>query len=104
MEPTSAVQLFNNITKHNAKYSTYTGDDDSTTESFIHAQVPYGVEKFSDIIHIKRSLTGRLHNLSKMKRFPNCSSWSTKVTDYLVKCVSVAVNQNKGDPKSMQAS
>jgi hypothetical protein len=65
MEPTSAVQLFNNITKHNAKYSTYTGDDDSTTERFIHAQVPYGVEKFSDIIHIKRPLTSRLHNLSK---------------------------------------
>ena len=104
MEPTSAVQLFNNITKHNAKYSTYTGDDDSTTESFIHAQVPYGVEKFSDIIHIKRSLTSRLHNLSKMKRFPNCSSLSTKVIDYLVKCFSVAVNQNKGDPKLMQAS
>jgi hypothetical protein len=99
-----AFQLFNNITKHNAKYSTYTGDDDSTTESFIHAQVPYGVEKFSVIIHIKRSLSSRLHNLAKMKRFPDCSSLSTKVIDYLVKCFSVAVNQNKGDLKSMQVS
>ncbi|CAB4021337.1 Hypothetical predicted protein [Paramuricea clavata] len=104
IEPTSAVQLFNNITKHNAKYSTCTGDDDSTTECFIHAQVPYRVEKFSDIIHIKRSLTSRSHNLAKMKRFPDCSSLSRKVIDYLVKCFSVAVNQNKGDPKSMQAS
>ncbi|CAB4015843.1 exonuclease R569, partial [Paramuricea clavata] len=104
MEPTAAVELFNNITKHNAKYATYTGDDDSTTESFLHAQVPYGIEKFSDIIHIKRSLTSRLHNLTSMKKFPNCSTLSTKVIDYLVKCFMVAVNQNKGDPKSMQTS
>lgn len=104
MEPTAAVELFNNITKHNAKYATYTGDDDSTTESFLHAQVPYGIEKFSDIIHIKRSLTSRLHNLASMKKFQHCSSLSTKVIDYLVKCFMVAVNQNKGDSKSMQIS
>ena len=102
MEPTAAVELFNNITKHNAKYATCTGDDDSTTESFLHAQVPYGIEKFSDIIHIKRSLTSRLHNLASTKKFPQCSCLSTKVIDYLVKCFMVAVNQNKGDPKSMQ--
>ena len=52
MESTTAVELFNNVTKHNAKYTTYTGDDDSTTQSALHAQVPYGIEKFSDIIHI----------------------------------------------------
>jgi hypothetical protein len=65
---------------------------------FLDAQVPYGIEKFSDIIHIKRSLTSRLHNLASMKKFPNCSTLSTKVIDYLVKCFMVAVNQNKGDP------
>jgi hypothetical protein len=71
---------------------------------FLHAQVPYGIEKFSDIIHIKRSLTSRLHNLASMKKFPNCSSLSTKAIDDLVKCFMVAVNQNKGDPKSLQTS
>jgi signal-transduction protein with cAMP-binding, CBS, and nucleotidyltransferase domain len=39
-----------------------------------------------------------------MKKFSNCSTLSTKVIDYLVKCFIVAVNQNKGDPKSMQTS
>ena len=33
MEPSAAVELFNNGPKHNVKYSTYTGDDDSTTEA-----------------------------------------------------------------------
>ena len=46
--------------KHQIKYSIYTGDEDSTTKCYIHQQVPYGVEKFSDIVHIKRSLTTRL--------------------------------------------
>ena len=35
MEPSAAVELFNNGPKHNVKYSTYTGDDDSTTEAHI---------------------------------------------------------------------
>ena len=104
MEPLSAVELFQNATKHNAKYSTYTGDDDSTTECYIHQQVPYGVEKFSDIIHIKRSLTTRLYNLSKSEKFTKCSPLSQKVIEYLVKCFSIAVNQGKEDPKSIQTS
>ena len=103
MEPISAVELFNNASKHGIKYSTYTGDDDSTTECYIHQQVPYGVEKFSDI-HIKRSLTTRLYNLSKAVKFINCSPLSSKVIEYLVKCFSIAINQNKGDSKSMQSS
>ncbi len=49
MEPMSAVELFKNAPKHGIKYSTYTGDDDSTTELYMNQQVPYGVEKFSDI-------------------------------------------------------
>ena len=94
----------NNTSKHGIKYSTYTGDDDSTTECYIHQQVPYGVEKFSDIIHIKRSLTTRLYNLSKIGKCINCSPLSSKVIEYLVKCFSIAINQNKGDSKSMQSS
>ena len=45
MEPLAAVQLFNKVTKSNAKFSVYTGDDDSTTESHLKQKVPYGVEK-----------------------------------------------------------
>jgi DNA polymerase III epsilon subunit-like protein len=103
MEPLSAVELFQNATNYNMKYSTYTGDD-STTECYVHEQVSYGIEKYSDIIHIKRSLTTRLYNLSKSNTFVNCSSLSQKVINYLVKCFSISVNQGKGDSKSIQTS
>ena len=75
MEPISAVQMFNNAINSNVKFSTYTGDDDSTTESHIKENVPYGVEKWSDTVHIKRSLTTRLYNLSQR----NSSVLSQKV-------------------------
>ena len=57
MEPASAVEMFNNAPKQAVKYAVYTGDDDSTTEAHIRQKVSYGVEKFSDIIHMKRFLT-----------------------------------------------
>ena len=70
VEPSAPVELFNNGPKHNVKYFTYTGDDDSTTEAHIRCEkVGYKVEKLSDIVHIKRSLTKRLYNLNKMQDF-----------------------------------
>ena len=104
MEPISAVELFKKAPKYGIKYSTYTGDDDSTTELYINQQVPYGVEKFSDIIHIKRSLTTRLYNLSKMAQFKECSILSAKVIEYVVKSFSIAIAQNKSDPSTMKSS
>ena len=81
MEPLAAVELFNKVTESNVKFSIYTGDDDSTTES--HLKVPYGVEKWGDTVHIKRSLTTRLYNLSQRSKFPNSSVLSQKVINYL---------------------
>ena len=37
----------------------------SITEAHIRQKVAYGVEKFNDIIHMKRSLTTRLYNHSQ---------------------------------------
>ena len=104
MEPLSAVELFQNATQYNIKYATYTGDEDSITECYLHEQVPYDIEKYSDIIHIKRSATTGLHNLSKGKKLVNCSPLSQKVINYLVKWFSISVNQGKGDFKSIQMS
>ena len=53
MEPLAAVELFNKVTESNVKFSIYTGDDDSTTESHLKQKVPYGVEKWSDSSHKK---------------------------------------------------
>ena len=45
--------------------SVYVGDEDSTTAAHIKEKVPYSVEKWTDIVHPKRSLTTRLYNLSQ---------------------------------------
>ena len=60
MEPASAVEMLNNAPIQKVKYAFYTGDGDSTTEAHIQQKNPYGVGKFSDIIHMKRTLTTRL--------------------------------------------
>ena len=100
MEPDSAVQMFNDAPKQKAKYSVYTGDDDSTTEAHIRQKVTYGVEKFSDVVHMKRSLATRLYNLSQHGKFPNSSTLSQKVINYLVKCFSYSIAQKKEIPKN----
>ena len=104
MEPASAVEMFSNAPKQGVKFSMYTGDDNSTTEAHIREKVTYKVEKFSDIVHMKRSLTTRLYNLSHNGKFPGCSILSQKVINYLVKCFSYGIAQNKGNPKGIQAT
>ena len=88
MEPAAAVELFNRAPDQSVKFSVYTGDDDSTTEEHMREKVTNEVEKNSDIIHMKRSLTTRLYNLSQNEKFDNCSPLSQKVINYLVKCFS----------------
>lgn len=104
MEPLAAVELFSRVTKSNVKFSVYTGDDDSTTESHLKHKVPYGVEKWSDTVHIKRSLTTRLYNLSQRSKFSNSSVLSQKVINYLVKSFTYCIAQNKGDATNMKAA
>ena len=104
MEPDAAVELFNRAPTQGVKFSIYTDDDNSTTEAHICQKVAYDVEKFSDIIHMKRSLTTRLYNLSQTSNFDNCSPLSQKVINHLVKCFSYAIAQNKGDSKGIQAA
>lgn len=102
MEPVAAVDLFTRSVKSNVKLSIYTGDDDSTTAAHIKQKVPYTVEKWTDIVHAKRSLTTRLYNLAQRGKFTNSSVLSQRVISYLVKCFSYCVSQNKGNPLALQ--
>ena len=86
METRVACQLFNDAPKSNVKFSSYVGDDDSTTLAELVRTAPYQLQKYSDIIHIKRSLTTRLYNWSQRNKSPGCSVLSQKVINYLVKC------------------
>lgn len=65
MQPTVAVELSNNTPSHVIKFPSYTGDNDSTTEAHVHGKVTNGVEKFSYMVHVKRSLQTGLYNLSE---------------------------------------
>ena len=74
--------------------SIFVDDDDTTTQAHLHQNVPYGVEKWSDVIHAKRSLTTRLYNLSSRCPFPDSSTLSQKVINFLAKCFSYCIAQN----------
>lgn len=102
MEPQAAIDLFTRSLKSNVKLSVYTGDDDSTTAAHIKQKVPYPVEKWTDIVHAKRSLSTRLYNLAQRGKFANSSVLSQRVVSYLVKCFSYCITQNKGNPSALQ--
>ena len=74
MEPMAAVHLFTESLNSNVKLFFYVADEDSTTAAHIKEKVPYPVEKWTDIVHAKRSLTTRLYNLSQRGKFVNSST------------------------------
>ena len=102
MERDVACELWTKAPQSGVKFSIYVGDDDSTTLADIKNKVPYGVEKWSDIVHVKRSLNTRLYNLKDRFKGSNCSILSPKVINYLTKCFSYCINQNVGDSESLK--
>lgn len=98
-----AVELWTNALDSGTQFSTYVGDDDSTTIADILNKVPYNVEKWSDTIHTKRSLTTRLFNLKDRFKIQNCSTLSNKVINYYAKCFSYVVAQNAGNPELLKS-
>ena len=82
-----AVQLFTDATASGVSYSTYIGDDDSTTESRLKTLVDYDIEKWSDINHACRALGSCLYSArSKVKRLtPKVIGLYTKVFSLLYK-------------------
>ena len=79
MEPQAAIDLFTRSLKSNVELLVYTGDDGSTTAAHIKQKVPYPVEKCTDIVHAKRSLSTRLYNLAQRGKFANSSVLSQRV-------------------------
>lgn len=62
MEPEIAVVCFNDAPNHGIKYSSYTGDEDATTESHIKYRVNYETAKKTDKNHARRTLGSRLYS------------------------------------------
>ena len=63
MERDVACELWRSAPKAGVKFSTYVGDDNSTTLADIHAKVPYDVQKWSDTVHtsLQKSSLFRSH-------------------------------------------
>lgn len=73
--------------KNNVKYSRYVGDDDCTTLAALAKENLYKLQKYSNIIPMKRSLSTRLYNLCQRMKFSAGSFILTqKVMNYLMKC------------------
>ena len=102
MERDVACELCSKAPQSRVKFSIYVGDDDSTTLADLKSKVPYGVEKWSDVVHAKRSLNSRLFNLKDRFKSSNCSTISQKVINYLTKCLSYCVSQHAADSKSLK--
>ena len=93
MERDVACELWRKAPQSGVKFSIYVGDDDSTTLADIKNKVPYGVEKWSDVGHAKKSLNTRLYNLGDCFKGLNCSILSPKVINYIAECFSFCVSQ-----------
>lgn len=99
MEANAAVQVFTEATSKGVTYSTYVGDDDSSTECRLNTLVTYDIEKWSDINHICRTLGSRLYTAkSKVKGL------TAPVIAYIQKCFKYCLRQNKGNPSSLKSA
>lgn len=100
MEPDVAAELANNSGKYGAQISVLVGDDDSATIKKVRESVQHDVDKWSDIVHAKRSLATSLYALQpKHKRV-----LSGKVIEYLLKCFGYALKQNKDNVEGLKTS
>ena len=103
MERDVACELWNKAPESGVKLLLYVGDhDDSTTLADLKNKVPYGVEKWSDIVHAKRSLNAILYNLKDRFKESNCSILHPKGINYLTKCFSCLSTKNSGDSESLK--
>ena len=77
METDVACQLFKDVPQTKVKYSSYVGDDDSTTPAELVQQCPYELQKFSDIIHTVEPLLSSpplSGHISKSRNFCNTNT------------------------------
>ena len=97
MESSVAIQLFNEASLQGMRFSTYVGDEDSTTDSRLKALVEYEIEKWTDVNHSKRTLGSRLYSVKETVKGLN----STVIT-YIQKCFVCAIKQHANDPTGMK--
>ena len=78
--------------RKNAVVSVLVGDDDSSTISRVRKNVEHEVEKWSDVVHTKRSFGSSLYSIKTQNK-----SLTYMVIRYFQRCCGYALKQNKDD-------
>lgn len=98
MEPDVAAELTVSASQHHVQVNILVGDEDSSTIKKVRESVTHDVEKWSDIVHAKRSFGTSLYVLQKHYK----GILSVKVINYLLTCFGYALSQNKGNVQGLQ--
>ena len=96
MEASVAVQLFKDAVASGVSYSTYFGDDNSTTENHLKTLVNYEIEKWSNINHSCRALGLCLYSAK-----PKVKGLTLVVIGYVQQCFTYCIKYNEGDPSAL---
>ena len=89
--------LLNSCEEKNAVVSVLVGDDDSSTISKVRKNVEHEVEKWSDVVHAKRSFSSSLYSIKTQNR-----SLTDMVVWYFQWCFGYTLKQNKDDEEGVQ--
>ena len=84
--------LLNSCGEKNAVVSVLVGDDDSSTISKVRQNVEHEVEKWSDVVHAKRSFGSSLYSIKAQNK-----SLTDMMIRYFQRCFGYALKQNKDD-------
>ena len=98
MKPDLACELVNQLKyETNATVHTLIMDEDSTTILHVRKALNHDVNKWSDIIHVRKHVTGSLYRI-KQKH----SILTAEKIRYIVGCFVCAVSQNKENPDGVK--
>lgn len=98
MEAEIAVECFNEAPNNGVKYTSYTADEDTTTESHIKFRVNYDATKKTDRNHAARTLGSRLYALQN-----SIKGLTPAVIGYIQKLFAYCVASNQGKPDELEA-
>jgi DNA polymerase III epsilon subunit-like protein len=97
MEPDVAAQVVMNIEQNkNVQVGVLIMDDDTTTASKLRETLNHSFVKWSDMNHTRKHLGNSLYALQKKHK-----CLTTKVIQYIQKCFSYAVAQNKNNSEGL---
>ena len=97
MEAASACDMMSTLESAGMPIDTLVMDEDSTTISRLQKSLCHSITKWSDLNHIKKHVGNSLYALGKTHK-----QLTNTVVQYLQKCFSYAVFQNKGNTSGLR--